>query len=118
MTPYIDRLAAGQPDVVKALLDLAYGRPEFTTEAFNRIVDQLFPAHADVLRQIADELAWAEQLRADFPREVLHRLLGAHFLIGADQMADEIAAEKEANALFLAQSVATLIQHHAKAAVA
>jgi hypothetical protein len=106
---FIDRVSRHQPDAVKALLDLAFARPEFTTEAFNRIVDQLFPQHADVLRQIADELAWADQLRSDMPREVLHRLLGAHFFVDADVMADEIAAEKEANAVFLAQGVATLL---------
>lgn len=107
---FIDRLAAGQPDAVKAVLDLAFARPEFTTVAFDRIVDQLFPQHADMLRTIADELAWADQLRSDLPREVLARLLGAHFFIGADRIADECAAAKEANAVFLAQSVATLIR--------
>lgn len=102
----LDRLTANQPPNVRAVLELAYQARELG-DAYPLIVDTFCPGQADVMREIAAELIWAEDLRADEPAVVLRRLLGyqATFL-HPDRMADEWADMKETQAVSLARGVA------------
>jgi hypothetical protein len=116
MTHLLDRLTTGQPEAVRAVLELAYGRSELTPAGFDRIVATFAGEFAATLHGIADDLYWAERLRADLPVDVLSDYYGGRAAgwIGALEECERLADQREADAVAAAQLVASLI--HARQA--
>jgi len=110
---FIDRIERGLDDATKAVLDLAYVAPELTGPAFDRILATLAPGHGEAIRQIAADLLWAIDLRTDEPSAVLRRFYGlgssAFTWIYPDQHCEQLAEEKETDAVRAAQLVASLL---------
>jgi len=110
---FIDRIERGLDDATKAVLDIAFVSPELTGPAFDRILATFAPEHAAVIRQIAADLLWAIDLRSDEPSAVLRRFYGlgssAFTWIYPDRHCDQLAEEKETDAVRAAQLVASLL---------
>lgn len=101
----------GQPAAVRAVLDLAWMKPEFGDDAFGRILDTFASDHVDTMLRLADDLTWAERLASEYPVEVLadyydgQNVTGLHALDTAEQL----AAAKRADALTAAQLLAEML---------
>lgn len=117
MTPpisFIDRIERGLDDTTKAVLDLAFVRDELTPEAFARVLSTFTQGQAELVEQIADDLAAALDLRTDEPREVLARY-GYPRALDPLTVCEAVAQDKEADAIRAAQLVASLIVRGAAA---
>lgn len=105
-----------EPPPVRAVIELAALRDECrvwgeqgTDERHDLILDQLFPAHADTIRDIAEQLYWIDRLGWDNPVTALHAFYG-HWRGGLypDQAADELSARLQAGAVTSAQLIASV----------
>jgi len=108
---FIDRIERGLDDATKAVLDLAYVAPELTGPAFDRILATFAPGHGEAIRQIAADLLWAVDLRTDDPLFVLRRYYGYDVGFPGDRirLCEQLAQEKETDAVRAAQLVASLL---------
>ena len=107
----IDRIEHGLDDATKAVLDLAFVAPELTASALDRILSTFAPEHAEVIRTIAEDLAWVTDLRTDDPLFVLRRYYGYDVGFPGDRirLCEQLAEEKETDAVRAAQLVASLL---------
>ena len=94
-----------QPEPVRAVLDLAN-----LADTLHAAIPALLPAYADTITAIGEELVWIDRLRADEPADVLAAYFGQRVsTLHPDQVAEQLADEKQADALCAAQLVVSLI---------
>lgn len=102
---------SGQPASVRAVIELAESRSEINASAWDRIVDAFAPAHADSIRQIAEDLVAIERFTSDRSVDALWSYYGPGYrAMNPRAAADETRERLEREVVMRAQLVASLLR--------
>lgn len=103
---------ATQPDTVRGVIETAELRELVTFDVHDRILNAWGSAYADVVRKMAENLNWIEQLTYGNPVDVLHAFDGPgspRHLHPVDD-ADALRARLQADVVSNAQWIASLLK--------